>query len=176
MPRRRKTHYGEGSVYESPPGSGRWFAEVFDGHGKSIRRRANSRDEAEAKRQELVRRRDGGLHVQGATQTLETFVNVWWERAVKEKGLAPKTLDDYRKTIARYLLPDWGTPNEIRDAIMGHGKKGIAGTMPTQRSSQCVRRSRNMSSYSEHKQHNGNGGTKVHNPSQNLSQCTEIAI
>jgi len=27
---------------------------------------------------------------------------------VKEKGLAPKTLDDYRKTIARYLLPDWG--------------------------------------------------------------------
>ena len=109
MPRRRKTHYGEGSVYESPPGSGRWFAEVFDGHGKSVRRRANSRDEAEAKRQELVRRRDGGLNVQGAAQTLETFVNVWWERAVKEKGLAPKTLDDYRKTIARYLLPDWGT-------------------------------------------------------------------
>jgi integrase len=36
------------------------------------------------------------------------FVNVWWERSVKEKGLAPKTLDDYRKTIARYLLPDWG--------------------------------------------------------------------
>jgi integrase len=35
-------------------------------------------------------------------------VNVWWERSVKEKGLAPKTLDDYRKTIARYLLPDWG--------------------------------------------------------------------
>jgi integrase len=109
MPRRRKIHYGEGSVYESPPGSGRWFAEVFDGHGKSIRRRANSRDEAEAKRQELVRRRDGGLNVQGAAQTLETFVNVWWERSVKEKGLAPKTLDDYRKTFARYLLPDWGT-------------------------------------------------------------------
>ncbi len=108
MPRRRKTHYGEGSVYESPPGSGRWFAEVFDGHGKSVRRRANSRDEAEAKRQALVRRRDGGLNVQGAAQTLETFVNVWWERSVKEKGLAPKTLDDYRKTIARYLLPDWG--------------------------------------------------------------------
>jgi hypothetical protein len=86
MPRRQKTHYGEGSVYESPQGSGRWFAEVFDGHGKSIRRRANSRDEAEAKRQELIRRRDGGLNVQGAAQTLETFVNVWREQLPKGKG------------------------------------------------------------------------------------------
>lgn len=109
MARRRKAQYGEGSIYESPPGSGRWFAEISDGHGKTIRRRAASRAQAEAKREALTRQRDDGLNVQAAAQTLESFVNLWWERSPKEKGLAPKTLNDYRATIERYLLPDWGT-------------------------------------------------------------------
>lgn len=103
-----KKDRGEGFIFESPKGSGRWFATVYDGRGKPTTRRAASRTAAEAKRQELVRRRDEGLDIGGGSQTLRAFISTWWERSTKDRGLAPKTLEDYRATIERYILPEWG--------------------------------------------------------------------
>ena len=108
MARKRKNHYGEGSVYEYPKGSGRWFAALPDGHGKVTARRATSREAAETIRSELLKQRDDGLDTKAAGQTLAVFVNSWWDKAIRPKNLAPKTVEDYRDTITGYLLPDWG--------------------------------------------------------------------
>lgn len=108
MARKRRNHYGEGSVYEYPKGSGRWFAALPDGHGKITARRATSREAAEAVRAALLKDRGDGLDTKAAGQTLTAFVNVWWDKAIQSKNLAPKTLEDYRDTITGYLLPDWG--------------------------------------------------------------------
>jgi len=44
---------GEGSIYEYPKGSGRWFAQVYLEDGRSIRRRADSQREAREKRRQI---------------------------------------------------------------------------------------------------------------------------
>lgn len=108
MAKGKKGDYGEGSIFESPKGSGRYIITVYDGHGKPTTRRATSRQAAEAKRKELIARRDEGLSMRGGSQSLASFTNIWWERGPLEKGLAPKTRKDYRDTIERFLLPDWG--------------------------------------------------------------------
>jgi integrase len=109
MARRRKAHYGDGSVYEYPKGSGRWFAAVPDGHGKTTSRRASSREEAETIRASLLKQRSIGLDTKQAGQTFAQFVEEWWKRGIEPKGLAPKTLEDYRDTIGGHLLPRLGS-------------------------------------------------------------------
>jgi integrase len=108
MARRRKAHYGEGSVYEYPKGSGRWFAAVSDGHGEPTVRRAPSREKAEEIRAEILRQRSEGLNTKLAGQTLAQFVKEWWTKGILPKNLAPFTLQDYWNTVDLYLLPDWG--------------------------------------------------------------------
>jgi len=105
MPRKQ----GDGTVYESPKGSGRWFAAVPDGHGHYTVRRAASRQKAETKRKELLARRDAKVDIGSGVLSLTSFVAIWWQRAVLGKGLAPKTIEDYHNTIDLYILPDWGT-------------------------------------------------------------------
>jgi integrase len=104
--------YGDGSVYESPKGSGRWIAQVPDGHGKYLRKRAKSREEAKACKTDLIRERDQKirlkLDLRGGMQTLEHFVLAEWWPACKARNLAPKTLEDYSTTVEIYLLKEWG--------------------------------------------------------------------
>jgi hypothetical protein len=52
--RRRR---GDGTVFESPLGSGRWWAKIPDGHGGDKRRRAKSRADAEKKLAQLHKER-----------------------------------------------------------------------------------------------------------------------
>jgi len=124
MPRKRgqasdeapRGKYGEGSSYEYPKDSGKWFIEVPTGEGgRPIVRRAKgatTRREADAQRYallaELEESRRLKLDFRKGEQSLEAFVNNEWWPACLSRNLAPKTLRDYRKTVTGYLLPDWG--------------------------------------------------------------------
>jgi integrase len=121
---RKSDGYGDGSIYESPKGSGRWLAQIPDGHGGYLRKRAKSEKDAIVAKAELVRARDEkrrlGLDLRGGLKTLEQFVvDEWWPACVKRK-LAPKTLEDYSKTVEDYLLKEWGryTLDEIGVALV----------------------------------------------------------
>ena len=104
--------YGDGSIYESPKGSGRWIAQVPDGHGKYLRRRAKSEKDAKVTKANLISERDEKkrlkLDLRGGLKTLEAFVVDEWWPACKARNLAPKTLEDYSTTVELYLLKAWG--------------------------------------------------------------------
>jgi integrase len=109
----RQSHgYGDGSVYESPKGSGRWIAQVPDGHGGYFRKRAKSERDAKVHKAALIRTREEkqrlGLDLRGGLKTLEAFVVSEWWPACKARNLAPKTLEDYRTTVEHFLLKEWG--------------------------------------------------------------------
>ncbi len=121
---RKPDGYGDGSVYESPKGSGRWVAQVPDGHGGYFRKRAKSEKDAIAAKADLVRKHNEknrlGLDLRGGLKPLEQFViDEWWPACVKRK-LAPKTLEDYSTTVEVYLLKDWGqyTLDEISVSLV----------------------------------------------------------
>lgn len=109
---RKPDGYGDGSVYESPKGSGRWIAQVPDGHGDYLRKRAKSEKEGKAYKADLIRTRDEkrrlGLDLRGGLKTLETFVMDEWWPVCKARNLAPKTLEDYSTTVELFLLKEWG--------------------------------------------------------------------
>jgi integrase len=107
MARPSRRRYGTGSIYRDPK-TNRYIVQVPDGHGGYIRRRAADAKAAKALKAELTRKQHEALNVRGGAQTLQQFVNAWWEEVVKPKNLAPKTLEDYRSTVERYLLPHWG--------------------------------------------------------------------
>ena len=109
---RKPDGYGDGSIYESPKGSGRWVAQVPNGHGGYTRKRAKSRQDAEARKAEIIRTQSEkkrlGLTATGGSKTLESFVVDEWWPACKARKLAPKTLEDYSTTVELYLLKEWG--------------------------------------------------------------------
>jgi integrase len=109
---RKSDGYGDGSIYESPKGSGRWVAQVPDGHGGYIRGRAKSEKDAQARKveiiQDLAEKKRLNLHQRGGMKTLEAFVVDEWWPACKARKLAPKTLEDYSTTVEIYLLKEWG--------------------------------------------------------------------
>jgi integrase len=129
---RHSDGYGDGSVYESPKGSGHWLAQVPDGHGGHIRKRAKSREEAKAYKADLIRQRDEkqrlGLDLRGGMKTLEAFSMEEWWPACKQRGLAPKTLEDYSTTVELYLLKEWGqyTLDEVSVALVHEIRRKLA--------------------------------------------------
>ena len=110
MARRKKQRgrYGDGTIYTDSQ-TGRKIIEVPDGHGGRIRRRAADAETAKAIKEELIRKRDERANLRGGSQTFQTFVNIWWEKVIQPKNLKPKTIEDYRATVERYLLPILGT-------------------------------------------------------------------
>ena len=105
--RRKKSTYGEGSVYQDKT-SGRWIAQVYDGHGKLIRRRAASREAAKTLQEELNRKKSGQINIPAGRQTIETWSNTWYATIKVPAGLKPKTLQHYREMIEFYIIPQLG--------------------------------------------------------------------
>ena len=96
-------------IYDDPQRPGRKIVQLYLGHGEYVRRRAANAQAAEKIGQELVERQREKLNVKVGALTLQAFVNIWWDKAIKHKDLAPKTKADYRDTLERYVLPTWGT-------------------------------------------------------------------
>lgn len=104
-----KAKYPIIAVWEDGARPGSWLVRVTTGPGQSLRRRATSREAAEAKGEEIAGRLRDGLNVAGGDGTLAAFIDLWWEQAILPRGLAPSTLKSYRQTIELSILPAIGT-------------------------------------------------------------------
>lgn len=108
MPTKRmRRSPGEGSIFESPAGSGHWVARVII-EGKPIRRRANSKKNARAKLDELKALAVQRLEMQGGGQTLELWLNsvhTEWKTLIQPKQ---RTIDTRADLLSRYILPHLG--------------------------------------------------------------------
>lgn len=104
--------YGNGGIYPDSERPGHWRVRVPWPDGRVRQRRAATREKAEAAYAALIEQRDAGLNPTAHRMTLEQFVNLWWTRAIQPRvqsgDLAPKTQQDYRRTLEGYVLPDWG--------------------------------------------------------------------
>ena len=78
MPKRTKGRAnGEGSIYEYPKGSGKWFAQVYLEDGRSIRRRADSQREAREKRRQILAEIAHGLNLTVQQPTFAEWCAIW---------------------------------------------------------------------------------------------------
>lgn len=109
MGRRKATKgdYGNGSIYQDKK-SGRWIVQVYDGHGKLIRRRAPSREVAEKLQTELNRLKGKNINVRGGMQTVEQLANTWFREVKVPAGLKATTLEHYQHQIEYYVIPYLG--------------------------------------------------------------------
>jgi integrase len=113
MPRKRKTNYGDGSIYPNKK-NGRWRLEFPDGKGGTIKRRAATRAEAEAIRDQLkAQRAKNKTSVKDALQTFDQFTDVWWELSVSPRLASGKlkltSVETDKRTIELHVLPEIGT-------------------------------------------------------------------
>lgn len=100
-----KRRYGSGSVYENKDGS--YTAQAYSG-GKLVRRRCATREAAEAALAELNQKKAAGVDLPAGAQTVETFVNYWYNEVVMQREIKPRTRQHYLDTCERYILPALG--------------------------------------------------------------------
>lgn len=103
MPRKRKpvgpaTGYGNGSVYEESPGSGRWMARL-DG----VRRRARGEEEAQQKLLRLQKQRDDHLQLGEGSQTVSAWYTTWVNVYCDE--FKHKTREGYKGVYHCWIKP-----------------------------------------------------------------------
>lgn len=97
-----------GSIYESPEGSGVWFAQLPpDECGKRPKRRAKSEQEAVQKLIELERERAQGLNPGEQDPILGQHLNNWLEVSVKP-NVKQGTYEDRVWFVNHYLIPPLG--------------------------------------------------------------------
>jgi integrase len=112
MPRKRKTNYGDGSIYPDKK-TGRWRLEFPDGKGGTIKRRAATRPEAEAIRDQLkVQRAKNKTSVKDALRTFEQFTDTWWELSVNPRIATGKlrvaSAVVIKRSLELHVLPEIG--------------------------------------------------------------------
>ena len=101
MPQRRRPK-GEGSTYCDK--HGQWWAQITI-DGRLIRRRCPSRKAASERLAELRRLRDDGMSVAGGSQTVESFLNEWYNAVIARRALTETTRSYYRVLITNHILP-----------------------------------------------------------------------
>lgn len=100
MARRRSN--SEGTIYESPEGSGIWYAQLPPGlDGKRPKRRAATQREALVKLRELQRERDQGVNLSAKQPTVAEWCVTWLETFAL--NLKPNVKEDYAGVIKRYI-------------------------------------------------------------------------
>lgn len=107
MARKKTRTDGEGTVYEDPPGSGRWRAELWI-DGRKTSRIGPGKKAAAAKLADLKKARDLRLKVQDGRQTLTTWFDYWLGTIAPLEGRKAKTIAGYRFVADRYILPTLG--------------------------------------------------------------------
>jgi len=98
---------GEGSVYEYPEGSGKWFAQEWI-EGKLVRRRATSESAAKAKLKELQELKEKHIDIHTGAQTVTTWMGTFHGIKVRLRKLSPRSVNFNRDHIERYILPKIG--------------------------------------------------------------------
>lgn len=113
------TGYGNGSVYEESPGSGRWIARL-----DKTRRRAKSEDEANQKLLRLQQQRTARLQVGKGSQTLTTWYNTWLEVHCTE--LKQKTREGYAEAFRLWIAPYTIATTRIEELSADHIDRWLA--------------------------------------------------
>jgi integrase len=104
MPRKRGRANGEGSIYEYPRGSGSWFAQIWLGEGKSIRRSAKTQREAREKLKKLQAEFEQGVNLTAKQPTVSEWCTTWLDTFAP--NLKPNVREDYEGVIKRYIDGD----------------------------------------------------------------------
>jgi integrase len=100
---------GRGSIYESPKGSGIWWAQLPpDDYGKRPKRRAASEQEAVKKLAELEKERAQGLNLGEKDPTTAHFLDTWMDLAVKP-NVKPGSYTERQYLFQHYVTPHIGT-------------------------------------------------------------------
>lgn len=100
---------GRGSIYESPKGSGIWWAQLPpDDYDKRPKRRATSEQEAVKKLAELEKERSQGLSLGEKDPTTAQFLDTWLDLSVKP-NVKPTTYTDRVYFFSHYITPHIGT-------------------------------------------------------------------
>jgi integrase len=107
MPKPKDLANKDGSVFEEPPGSGKWRAQIYI-DGKIVRRRATSERNAHAKLRELIKLRDSGVEVGTGKIKLTAWLDEWYVILARAKR-KPATIAGHRETCARYVIPYLGS-------------------------------------------------------------------
>lgn len=97
----------EGSIYEYPEGSGKWFAQEHIG-GKLVRRRAASRQAAKEKLKELQELKKEGVDLTTGAQAVRTWMGTFLEQKVRLGGLDIRSQNFNLDMIERYITPRIG--------------------------------------------------------------------
>jgi integrase len=105
----------EGSIYESPEGSGNWFAQLPpDSSGKRPKRRANSQKSALAKLREMQHKRKEGVNPGAKRMRLNDLLDLWLEQSIR-RNVKDRTLEGYEDVLRLHVRPKFG--NEWVDEI-----------------------------------------------------------
>jgi len=104
-----KAPNGAGTVWQRP--NGRWAGAVVLLEADGVRRRrtfyAVTREEAEAKRAELLAKAERGVPITPSQLTLQGYLDEWLSQVVSDR-VRPNTLTAYRHYVERYLNTDLG--------------------------------------------------------------------
>jgi integrase len=100
----KKRANGEGSIFEYPKGSGRWFAQITLPNGKVKPRLGPSQREAREKLKQLQAEQEQGIDLALQQPTLLEWCEIWLERYAK--NLKPNIREDYRGVVRRYIASD----------------------------------------------------------------------
>lgn len=106
QPKERRD-YGSGSIYESPKGSGRWWAALrIDGH--LFRRAAASEQAATTRLDELNELRAKNIDVASGLQPYSAWLNTYHQEKQRLQKPKPRTVEAERALIERYIIPKLG--------------------------------------------------------------------
>jgi integrase len=97
---RRRTK-GEGSLFDSPKGSGIWFAQVTLPDGKQVQRKGPSQKQAQAKLKELLKLLGNDVNLGEKDPTLWAWWQLWLDHFAS--NLKPHIREDYRGIGRRYV-------------------------------------------------------------------------
>jgi hypothetical protein len=92
---------GEGTIYESPKGSGIWYAQISLPDGKRRKRRASSQRDAREKLKQIQAEIDQGVDLSIAQPTVAEWCRTWLTTFAT--NLKPNIRDDYHSILRRYI-------------------------------------------------------------------------
>lgn len=108
MTKPRRRDKGQGTVYEYPKGSGRWWAKMpNDGISTPRKWRVESRDAGRTLLREKLSEQDDGVKVGERPSTLAQWLTHWLDEVVAPSVKAT-THEDYAQIVRLYITPRLG--------------------------------------------------------------------
>ncbi len=119
MAKRPKKAWGDGSVFEYPEHSGKWYAQLKAGpDGKRPKRSAGSEAEAYILLAEMIEERKHGLKLGVKLPTVTELIDLWLETTMR-RTIKPTTLRNYQQYAKLYITPHIGA-TRVKELTRAH--------------------------------------------------------